>query len=74
MRIALKCKAPIVPVVIDGTWHMLEEKKLIAPANITLKILPAIDTTNLTKEESKNLNEQIRELIVAEKAALKNEQ
>jgi len=74
VRVALKCKAPIVPLVIDGTWHMLEEKKRIAPADITLKVLPAIDTSALTKEESKELNEQIRELIIKEKQALKKEQ
>ncbi|MBQ1234179.1 MAG: 1-acyl-sn-glycerol-3-phosphate acyltransferase [Oscillospiraceae bacterium] len=74
MRIALKCKAPIVPVVIDGTWHMLEKRKLITPANITLKVLPAIDTGALTKEEAKDLNEAIRQQIIDTKNALKKEQ
>lgn len=70
MRIALKAKVPIVPVVIDGTYHMLEEKKMITPADIYLKVLPPIYTHDLTKEESKLLNLQIKEQIEAARKSL----
>lgn len=68
MRIALKAKVPIVPIAIDNTYKMLEEHKfLIKPADIYLRILPPIDTAALTKEESKELNEHIRQKIIQAK-------
>lgn len=67
-RIAAKAKTPIVPIVIDGSYKIMEANKMwIKPANVTVKILPMVEIANLSKDEIKDLPEKIRSIIAANK-------
>ena len=67
-KIATKSKATIVPVVIDGSYKVMEQNNMwIKPANVTVKILPPIKTSDMTREETKGLTEQVRNLIIENK-------
>ncbi len=65
-RIATKTKAPIVPVAITGSRDIMENNGMwMKPAHVTIRILPAIQTAELSKEELKALPERTAELIGA---------
>ncbi|NLM01659.1 MAG: 1-acyl-sn-glycerol-3-phosphate acyltransferase [Treponema sp.] len=64
-KLAFQANAPIVPVTINGTRAIFEEKKRIRPSHVKLTIHKAVPTKDLTKEEKQNLPEQIRQIIVA---------
>ena len=67
-RVALKSGAPVVPVVIDGTYRVMEANHMwIHPARVRLRVLPPIPTAGLSKEEAKLLGERVRALIVEAK-------
>ena len=67
-RVALKSGAPVVPVVIDGTYRVMEANHMwILPARVRLRVLPPIPTAGLSKEEAKLLGERVRALIVEAK-------
>ena len=69
-RVALKSGAPVVPVVIDGTYRAMEANHMwIHPAKVRLQVLPPIPTQGMDKEEAKGLGERVRDLIVQAKAA-----
>ena len=63
-KLALKSGVPIVPLTIDGSWRLLEEKGRLQDATIKVTIHPAIPTANLTREESAALPEKVREIIM----------
>lgn len=64
-KLAFKSNAPIVPVTIDGTWRIYEEKKKLQSANVKMIIHDPIETAGLTKEQMAELP-QIVEKIVCE--------
>lgn len=65
-KLATKSKAPIIPVTIDGSYKIMEEKHgNIQPSEITLTVHPPIYTQNLTKEEVNSLPVTVREIISA---------
>lgn len=59
LRCAIKAGVPIVPFVIDGTYHAWEEQKKIVPTKASLKILPPIQTEGMEKERTKHISEEI---------------
>lgn len=63
MKLALKSGVKIVPITINGTYRIMEETKKIKPAKITLCIHSAIDTTLLSNDEKKQLNEIVKTKI-----------
>ena len=64
-RICEKSKAPVVPVCISGTYKVMEaNKNWIKPAQVKVKILPAIDTKDMDKVELKGLSDVVREEII----------
>jgi 1-acyl-sn-glycerol-3-phosphate acyltransferase len=70
LKMALKAGVPVVPVVIDGSWKIMERQgKWIRPGNVDLRILPPVETKNLSKEEARNLSDDIRQLITRDLAA-----
>ena len=70
-RVALKNKAPIVPVVIEGTYKAMEANHmLIHPADVTVQILPPVYTDHLTPEEGKKIGDIVREQVVQAKNRL----
>lgn len=67
MRIALKAKAPLVPIVLDNSFEVFEGSKgKLKPATINMSILKPINVSELTKEESANLAEIVKEKIAEE--------
>jgi 1-acyl-sn-glycerol-3-phosphate acyltransferase len=63
-RLALKAGVPIVPVTIDGSWHIYEEnKKLGKNARVKVTVHPAIPTAGLSREEIAALPEKVHAMI-----------
>ncbi len=62
-KLATKAKAPIVPVAIDGTWHLFEEQGYVRPAKATVIIHPAIETKDLSRGQLAEVEQQVRETI-----------
>ncbi len=63
-RIAAKTKAPIVPIAISNSRAIMESNhNIMTPGVIHVKILPSLNTENLTKDEVKQLPETLSALI-----------
>lgn len=66
-RLAFTEGVPIVPVIIDGTWRVMGEKNdQIQPATIMAKILPAIPTHGLSRQDQQELPGQVLAMIQEE--------
>lgn len=64
LKIAIKAGVPIVPVTIDGSYKIMEQNKnLIKPAVVDMIISEPIETANLTKEETAELNNRVYSII-----------
>ncbi len=57
--LAAKAGLTIVPVTINGTYKLYEEKKKITPADLELTVHPAIDTADISDEEKKQLRDKL---------------
>lgn len=65
-KVALRLKAPVVPVCIEGSHRVMEaNKNRICPAHVQVTILPPIDTAGMDKSASHTLGEQVRQQIIA---------
>ncbi len=63
-KIAQKSHAPIVPIVIDGSYKALEEHGIwIRPCHVKLKILPPINMEDLETEERKHIGALVQKEI-----------
>lgn len=63
-KLASKAKVPVVPVVIDGTYKIFEQKKRVSKGEtVKVTILPAIDTVSLDRKALADLPNQIEEAI-----------
>ncbi len=64
-KLATRAKVPVVPVTIDGTYHMFEDHNdTITPGqSAKLTIHPPIPTANMSRAEQAELPEQVREII-----------
>jgi 1-acyl-sn-glycerol-3-phosphate acyltransferase len=57
---------PIVPILIAGTQFIMPKgQKLIRPSNVTLNILPAVDTAGFNRYNKDELIEQVRSRMCA---------
>lgn len=66
-RTAVKAKTPIVPVMINGSYKVMEANGIwIKPTKVKLTILPAINTIDLSKEETKTIGEDVKKIIAEE--------
>lgn len=64
-RAALKAGVPLVPVVIDGTYRVMEANHMwIKPAAVKIRVLEPIPTEGMSREESKQIGERVRGLIL----------
>ncbi|MCQ2553816.1 MAG: 1-acyl-sn-glycerol-3-phosphate acyltransferase [Clostridia bacterium] len=63
-KAAVKAKVPVVPVAIDGSYKMMEEKKHLAKADIKISILKPIEIDGT--EKTQELAEQAQALVQAE--------
>ena len=67
-KIPFHAGAPIVPVVIDGSYKIMEANhNLMCPGTVNLTVLPLIETKDLSRAEQKLLPDQIAEMIAKEK-------
>ena len=65
LKLAIKAKVPIVPVTIDAAFTSFEKSGKFKPSTINVTYCKAIETSELTKEEEKNLSEDIRQIIIS---------
>ncbi len=66
LRLATKSGVPVVPVTLNGTYQVFEEKGHVASgAVVDFHIHPAIETKDLSKAEANNLAEKVQEIIQA---------
>lgn len=65
-KIAFAQKAPIVPVVIDGSYRAMEANhNLMRPAHIVVTVLPCVETAELDRTAQKALPDKIAAQIAA---------
>ena len=65
MKLAIKAKAPIVPVTIDSSFTSFEKNNKFKPSTVIVTFHKAIETTNITKDEEKDLAENVRNIIIS---------
>lgn len=76
IKLATKPGVPILPVAINGTYHMLEETGVVSPARVDVKVYPAIPTAGISRQEEKEIGDRVEQFIrdgVAELAALQDQ-
>lgn len=64
-RVATRAGVPIVPVTIDGSYHVLEERGYIHPGKVYMTIHAPIPTAGMSKQEIRELPERVREQIIS---------
>lgn len=62
-KLAFRSEAPIVPVTIDGTWHLFEEKGKPNAGDIKVTFHPAIPTKGLTREEQNEIPSKVQKIV-----------
>jgi len=63
-RMAIKTGAPIVPVVIDGSYRIMEANhNLMKPGVVRVTFLPPVETVGLDRAAQKALPDEIRRRI-----------
>lgn len=72
-RAAIAAGVPVIPFVIDGSWHCWEEKHRLAPATVKLSILPPVSTDGLTTKDAKDLASRVQDLTQQELFRLRAE-
>ena len=65
MKLAIKAKAPIVPVTIDSSFTSFEKNNKFKPSTVIVTFHKAIETANITKDEEKDLAENVRNIIIS---------
>ena len=67
-KIPFSAGAPIVPVAIDGTYKIMEANhNLMCPGNVTLTVLPLIETAGMDRAAQKALPNEIAAMIAEAK-------
>jgi 1-acyl-sn-glycerol-3-phosphate acyltransferase len=66
LRLGIKAEVPIVPVTLNGTYHLYEEMGYPkAGATVQFHVHPAIETKGLSKAEANALPDKVEEIIRA---------
>ena len=64
LKLASKAGVPIVPIAIRGSYKIMEQNGfIIKPAHVEITIFEPISTSGLTKEQSSELPERVRNII-----------
>ena len=66
-RIAKNTGVQVIPVAIEGTYKVWEQKHKISKATVKARVLPPIQTEGMTREEYRAIGERVRQLIVEAK-------
>jgi 1-acyl-sn-glycerol-3-phosphate acyltransferase len=63
--LAIDSGVPIIPVIIHGTWRIMQKKHiLVRPGNVVLEIKKPIKTSDYTRKTKDDLMEKIRNIIL----------
>lgn len=65
-KLAFRSEVPIIPVTIDGSFHLYEENKKPMPGNVNVTFHPPVRTAGLTKEQQNEVVESIFQTIKSE--------
>ena len=66
-RIAVKTGAPVVPVAISGARGLFEAHgNRATPGTVHVRVLPPIQTADMSRAEQKQLPDAVRQTILAE--------
>ncbi len=68
-RVATRNKVPVVPVTIDGSYHLFEEHRRVHPGTVRVTIHKPIPTAGMSKQEINELPERVRAEIVSAMAS-----
>ena len=64
LKLATKPGVPVVPITIDGSYRIYEEKgKVVNNAKVAITIHPAIPTAGMSKTEQNQLAERVQHII-----------
>lgn len=63
IKLAIRAKVPVVPVMVDGTYKAYELNKKFQPTKIRVKYGKPLYVDKMTKEEQKNLSKIIHDII-----------
>ncbi|MBR0598389.1 lysophospholipid acyltransferase family protein [Sinanaerobacter chloroacetimidivorans] len=75
LRLATKPGVPVVPVTLNGTYHVYEDKGYVHPgASVEFYIHPAIETKDMPKTEANNLAEKVEEIIKTKLTEMNSQQ
>ena len=70
-KIACNAGAPVVPVVIDGSYKVFEDNfNLICPATVNLTVLPPIETAGMDRLTQKALPDTVHDIIAHAKGLI----
>lgn len=64
MKLAVKAKAPIVPVSINGTSKCFEDNKKFTKGKVTIVFGKPIYTKDLSREEEKELTQRVHDEVL----------
>lgn len=62
-KLAFMSKSPIVPVTIDGTWRIYEDKKKLVPSRVKMIIHDPIETDGLSREELSKIPPMVEQIV-----------
>lgn len=63
-KLATKAGVPIVPVTVNGTYHMFEDRDVITNgAVIDVIVHPPIETAGLSRAEERELPKQVEDIV-----------
>jgi 1-acyl-sn-glycerol-3-phosphate acyltransferase len=63
LKLPFRSEAIIVPLTIDGTYHLFEESKRVSNGKVVLTIHPPVHAAGLSKEEQKNTAKLLESII-----------
>lgn len=67
-KIAAKTLVPVVPIAMNGSYKIMEQNGFwIKPATVTIKILPPIITKDMSREQLREIEGNVRDIIIREK-------
>ena len=62
-KLATKPGVPIIPVTINGTYRTYEDTGIMTGAPVQVMVHPAIPTKGLTREQERDLPDQVKAVI-----------
>lgn len=63
LRIAIDSDAVIVPLTVNGTYKLLEEKARVCPGKVSLVIHPPINCVDLSEKDKNDLSQRLWDTI-----------